>query len=329
MSQEPSLRELLAPMTEHEVELDGAAFRVDRERVLAGMARAHGTVATVAPGSSATRRGWFGYAALAAAGVVVLVLGARFANTGASDASLEVAVTDGSATHVTHVAKAGELETNAGSKAKVSTSDGLQIELENQTRVGLAELRPGAGQVRLLGGAIRCTIPHRSAAHAFRVVTPDVTVLDLGTVFTVSLEGPNHATRVSVEEGEVMVRHAHGETRVKAPSTWSSADPEPALRASAEPVPDSSAAPDSSASSDVPNAPSSTRGPAKGSSGKAPAATLEQEAQLLRQGLAAERQGRAADAAVAFAQLLKKYPHSPLVPDARAALTRVEASKQR
>ena len=104
----------------------------------------------------------------------------------------------------------GDLQTADGSQASVRTADGLQVELRSQTRVGLGGLRASKSQVNLLGGAIRCTVPHRTAAHAFQVVTADATVVDLGTVFTVSIEGPNHATRVSVEEGEVLVRFCSG-----------------------------------------------------------------------------------------------------------------------
>jgi FecR protein/Tetratricopeptide repeat len=324
MSQDPSVRKLLAPMIEREVELDGAGFRVDRARVLARMAAASEGSEANEVGAPGARRGWVGYAVLAAAGVLALVVGVRLLQRGAADSALlEVAVSDGSATHITRVAAAGELETTARSSAKVSTADGLQIELQNQTRVGLSELGPSSSRVKLLGGAIRCTIPQRSAGHAFQVVTPDVTVVDLGTVFTVSLDGPNHATRVSVEEGEVLVRRAHGETRVRAPTTWSSAAA--ADSSAALPAPELAPSPPSAepASSALP-------APAlKGGHSVVPSTTLAQEAQLLRQGLAAERQGRASDAVSTLTQLITKYPHSPLVPDARAALARVEAGTPR
>jgi hypothetical protein len=57
-----------------------------------------------------------------------------------------------------------------------------------------------------------------------------------------------------------------------------------------------------------------------------PAGTLAVESQLLREGLAAERQGRPADAAAALSRLLAQFPRSPLAGDARAALARVEAA---
>jgi TolA-binding protein len=333
MSQEPSVRELLAPMTERPVELDGPGFRVDREQVLARMAAARAA-------GRRERRGWVGYAGLAAASALLFIFGARqLLHEGgwSSNASLELTVSAGSATRITgvsrdqvvpnqrtHIAAAGELDTAADSQAKVRTTDGLQIELQSQTRVALGDLQTSASRVQLLGGAIRCTVAHRTAAHAFQVVTPDVTVVDLGTVFTVTVDEAEHATRVTVEEGEVMVQSASGQTRVQAPNSWSSAPPEVAP---AQPT----AAPELGPSAaNAPNAlpvasAKSARLPAPAVK-EAPAATLAQEAQLLRQGLAAERQGHAADAISALTTLLAKYPNSPLAPDARAALARVQAS---
>jgi hypothetical protein len=331
MNQESALRELLAPMTKRAIDLDGPGFRVDRGRVLARMAEA----------SRRDRRGGLRYAVLAAAGIAVLVVGiGLWQREGGSSpsASLEVWVSEGHATQVrgvthaevaprqsAHIAAAGDLETGPDSSARVRTVDGLQIELGSQTRLTVGELQPSTSQVKLLGGAIRCTIPHRTAPRAFQVVTPDITVVDLGTVFTVTVDGPNHATRVSVEEGEVLVRYALGQTRVQAPNTWTSA-------VVAEP---SATAETAEAVASAPNseplpAGNAARSAAKEAHGEAvPAATLAQEAQLLRRGLAAERQGRSSDAISALTQLLSKYPHSPLIPDARAALARVEASSQR
>jgi TolA-binding protein len=321
-------------MAEREVDLAGAGFQVDRERVLARMAQAQGQ------GQAHAQRGWLGYAALAAAGVAALITGARFwqhsAASGAN-ASLEIMVSEGSAVqaignteeHVlsqrsARIEATGDLQTAASSQASLRMADGLQVELRSQTRLGLAGLQASKSQVNLLGGAIRCTVPHRTAAHAFQVVTADATVVDLGTVFTVSIEGPNHATRVSVEEGEVLVRFAAGQVRVQAPGSWSSvavvAPVAPTAVSAPEPAESAPAAlaPDATATA------KSVRSVGKPSS----AATLDQEAQLLRQGLAAERQGHSSEAISALSQLLQKYPHSPLAPDARAALTRVEASPQ-
>ena len=323
MSVDPELRKLLEPMRERDVSLEGGGFHVDRARVLARMARP----------APPERRSWSGRVGLAVAAALVLVVGARLWPRGGTpsregDGALEVSVSEGSATRVrgathdevtprqtAHLAADGELETAAGSKARVRMADGLAIELQSQTRVALGELQANASRVRLLGGAIRCTVPHRTAPHAFSVVTSDVTVVDLGTVFTVAIEGPQHATRVSVEEGEVLISHGATPTRVRAPGSWSSA-PDVEATAPREPA---ATAPGSSVTSPAPpRARALVRAPA-------PSGTLAQEAQLLRQGLAAERQGRAPEAMAALHELLAKYPRSPLAIDARAALARVEA----
>jgi hypothetical protein len=60
-----------------------------------------------------------------------------------------------------------------------------------------------------------------------------------------------------------------------------------------------------------------------------PAGTLDEEARLLRAGLAAERGGHPAEAIAAFRELLTKHPRSPLASDARDALARVEAGARR
>jgi TolA-binding protein len=120
----------------------------------------------------------------------------------------------------------------------------------------------------------------------------------------------------------VLVRFAAGQVRVQAPGSWSSAEVPAQTVASALPPEPALSAPAPVASTPTPKA-------VHAAGNAMPAATLAQEAQLLRQGLAAERQGHSAEAVSALSELLQKYPHSPLAPDARAALTRVEASPQR
>ena len=126
----------------------------------------------------------------AAVGAVVLVFGTRlWKHEAGSGSSVEVVVSEGSATQVlggaqtpvlqkqsTRIAAVGELETAADSNARVTTADGREIELRSHTRVSLGELQATAGQVKLLGGSIRCRIPHRATKQAFQVVTPDATV---------------------------------------------------------------------------------------------------------------------------------------------------------
>jgi hypothetical protein len=336
VSDEPSLRKLLAPMAERAVDLEGPEFRVDRRRVLARMAQAKGS----------DQNRWLRYALAAAASVALSAYGAHQWSRGGgfnSDSSLEVVVSEGSATQVrgeiraevvtgrsTQLAAAGDLETAPDSKARVRTVDGLQIELGSQTRVALGELRSSARQVTLVGGSIRCSVPHRASPRAFQVIAPDITVVDLGTVFTVNVDRVNHATTVSVEEGEVVVHSPSGEARVEAPNTWSSASspaPVPTPPPAATPAAVAPAAPKAALSPGARRAAPPAPAPAKGKA--APRETLDEEARLLRQGLAAERQGRFPDAISGLTTLVVKYPDSPLAPDARAALDRIGARTRR
>jgi hypothetical protein len=248
--------------------------------------------------------------------------------SGLSSPPLEVVVSEGTAAQLdgekraeftervqARVLASGELETAPDSKANIRAADGLQIELEGQTRVALDRLQSKSRELRLLRGAIRCAVPHDSASQPFQVLTPDVTIVDLGTVFTVSIEGPTRPTRVTVLEGEVLVRHASGETRVRAPGSWSS--PMTVLEAPPT-LASSEAAPIASGAASSPGAKPSPRAPRRD-------VTLEEEAQLLRKGLAAERQGHLSEASSVLTLLLRKYPSSSLAREARAALQRVEA----
>lgn len=312
MSLDPELRKLLGPMIDRDVELTSDAFRVDRARVLAGMAKAGAR-----PWRRPVRALAFGLA-FATVALVALVAGLRHRAPQPLAPSLEVFVSAGNVAHLdgatrvavpsgsTRVEAAGELETAEASGARVRVADGTEIELGARTRVGLGELPAGHGRVRLVSGSIRCTVPHRPDARRFEVVASDVTVVDLGTIFTVAVDGAGGATRVAVEQGEVLVRRGPEETHVRAPGTWSSVAVPPA-----PPAPAPRPAPK----------PSLSRAPHA-----EPEGTLAVEAQLLREGLAAERQGRPADARSAFSRLLAQFPRSPLAGDARAALARVEAA---
>jgi hypothetical protein len=307
----PDVRKSLSPMIDRKVELSGPGYSVDRRRVLGRMRDVR---------LERQQRPWKRVAFWAAAAVVMLGAGGFLAleRGGGSNAALEIVVSEPGKKHA-RIPVSGELETAEGSKANVRAADGLEIELEAGTRVGLDELQAKSRRLKLLRGAIRCAVPHTSASEPFVVLTPDATIVDLGTVFTVSVEGPDHATHVTVEEGEVMVRHATGESRVRAPGSWSSSEnaiaPEPSA---AEPAP----APTAPRPAPPLGATASAR-PSHGDN------TLNAEAQLLRQGLAAERQGRFSEARSVLSTLLRKYPSSSLAPDARAALERVQARLQR
>jgi hypothetical protein len=301
------IEDLVAPMAKREVELEGDGFAVDRGRVLARMAAASRP-------ERQTRGKTIAWSALASAAAVSLVLAGwrwhQHDDAVPAVAALDVAIVAGSAKRDPAT---DELETAAGAEARVQAPDGIVIDVGGSSHVALRELRSATRRLRVLSGTVRCHVTRRKAEHAFEVVTPDATIVDLGTVFAVSVEGPQHATRVTVEEGEVLIHGASGATRLEAPHSWSNAPevaPAPAPVEALSPPPPAPT-PKTLRTKAVPKAP--------------PAGTLEQESQLLRLGLAAERQGRSGDAIMALSRLLRDYPQSPLAPDARAALSRLEA----
>jgi hypothetical protein len=321
------IRAILAPMIEREVDLEREVFRVDRAGVLARMASAAGE-----------RRRWPTVVGLLAAAAVLLVAVSTWRSQRARE-TLEVFIPSGSAVHFesatgegqslagsTSIPSRGALETGAGSGAQVTTPDGVAIELQSDTRVSLGALHARESRLDLRRGAVRCTVAHRRASHPFRVVAAGVTVVDLGTVFTVKIDETTHAASVSVEEGEVLVEHPGGETRLRAPGRWSSVEdlaaPSPAPPSASAPL----AAPVRAPLPATRHETGSWRAPPPATT--PPAATLDEESRLLRLGLAAERQGHAAEAISLFEQLLSRYPKSPLTPDAREALRRVRQSAQ-
>jgi ferric-dicitrate binding protein FerR (iron transport regulator) len=325
MNDDASIRALLAPMIEREVDIEGEPFQVDRAGVLARMTAA-----------GVQRRRWPAYVGVLAAAAVLLALVPTWWLHRARE-GLEVSVPSGSAVHLQNatgegralvgnvfIPSGGALETGAGSGAQVTTSDGLAIELQSDTNVSLEALHAHESRLDLRRGAVRCTVAHRPASHPFQVVAPDVTVVDLGTVFTVRIDDTTSATSVSVEEGEVLVKHRSGETRVKAPGTWSSLEP-PATTLPAPPLASASPGP---VVQPPPPAERRERGPRRAPppSTVTPPTTLSEESRLLRLGLAAERQGHAAEAVSFLEQFLSRYPRSPLAPDARDALRRVKQS---
>jgi ferric-dicitrate binding protein FerR (iron transport regulator) len=212
------------------------------------------------------------------------------------------------------VARDGVLSTSREAAARIS-SDGMELELQENSTVSLKDLgvSRSAASLRLERGRVRCAIPH-DPSRLFAVVTADARIVDIGTVFNVSIvpSDSGSKTLVQVEEGEVMVEHAGKQLRLRAPASWSSlVEPEAPVM---ELPPVSSAEQPASAASQRRDVPP----------GKRRRDTLDAETQLLQAGLANEQRGDFRGAARDLEQLVKRYPGSPLAPDARAALVRVK-----
>ena len=302
---EPDVKQLLSPLTEQEVDGSARRFQVDREKMIARMVEV-----SLAPDERFSSRARWGAVLALAAGFALAAWGGTHWLRAGEQAGLpgvEVVVMRG---QVTPLSADGVLETSSGAEARIKAR-GLELDLLENTKVSLKELGASASSsaVRLDRGRVRCVIPHRPGRE-FAVVTADARVVDVGTIFSVSVQPSptGNKTLVQVEEGEVIVHHVGGQSRVTAAQSWSSRAPEPAPAAS----------PPASADELPPAEPSRPTPPRR------PRETLETETQLLRNALASERKGDLPAARKALESLVARYPESPLAPDAQAALSRVK-----
>lgn len=211
----------------------------------------------------------------------------------------------------------GELHTTSEGFARLRTSGGLAFEVSGESRVSLSEMVPEAEQrrVTLYQGQLRCKVPPLGSGKSFAVATPNTQVVVHGTEFTVEVDSPREgvsATCVRVHEGLVAVHHVGGVSWLNAGNHWGCDEPAPEAASNAPSPPEATAAP-------LPPA----RKPAARMPTANPRGTLAKETRLLQSALAAERKGRRAQAARQLQQLLKRYPSSPLAPEARQALRRV------
>lgn len=327
MSSDPKVADLLGPLTESEDDLASRRLHVDREKIVSRMVEV-----SLAPQARFGARARVAAALALAASFALLTWGglSLWKRGGPAAASIQVVALRGSVTGVqgsrttgltvgeaTTLSPEGTLETSRSAEARIKTSGGLEIALLENTRVSLGELGAASASsaVRLERGRVRCVIPHQPG-RTFSVLTSVARVVDIGTIFSVSVEptdaGPK--TVVHVEEGEVLVQFAGGQQRLTASQSWTSASEAspPAVVAAPAPVEAASEEP-------APVVPGPRREP-----GKRRPETLETETKLLRSGLASEQKGDLQAAAVAFQTLVTRYPESQLAVDAKAALLRVK-----
>jgi hypothetical protein len=219
-----------------------------------------------------------------------------------------------------------EGELSVSQPASLRTARGVQVDLGQSTRVGLDALQ-GASQstLKLVEGSVHCNVPPLGKEHTFSVRTSDTEVIVHGTRFTVAVQGEQRSTCVRVTEGLVEVRHPGGRSMLSAGQSHGcdsaeaalAADelnekqPEPARVEEPRPVP-------------AKGTRTAARSPNKdGASLEAPG-TLAQETRLLSEALSAERAGELRQARSLYARILREYPGSPLAPEARRGLSRVE-----
>jgi len=171
-------------------------------------------------------------------------------------------------------------------------------------------------------GLLDLRVAKLQANERLLVRTSDAEVEVRGTRFHVEVLDPatscdGRATRVSVDEGVVVVRRDGAEVRLTAGQSWPTC-----TQTAATPVPTTTAEPAVTAA--VPGSSSAPVGtlelPAAPPKPQAPMApsTLAEENDLYADGIAKKRQHDMAGAAAAFERLLAKYPQSRLAEDASA-----------
>lgn len=223
----------------------------------------------------------------------------------------------------------GELAVS--SRSSLTTPEGVEVQLAEQTRVGLDLLVPKdkTSELRLFAGSVSCHVPHLGSAGSFAVVTANTRVIVHGTRFSVDVRGKDetHAC-VRVTDGLVEVRSGSERVMLGAGTQWGCADGSatdnqttPGAPVSAQVEvrqPSAQLEPKRHASAERSDANRSEaeRSPSSG--------TLAAENQLMSQALSAERRGDLERARQLYAKFVSEYPASVFVPEARAGLSRLE-----
>jgi hypothetical protein len=218
------------------------------------------------------------------------------------------------------------------SHAILAFSTGTELSVEDEGDMTILE--GGRSQVFALDtGAVRAHVAKLGAGERFVVHTPDAEVEVRGTSFRVAVApsdpscGGGSVTRVTVDEGVVVVRHAQVETRVGRGETWPAG-----CDAAQRPVAESSAGSQAAAPLGAPpNAPltaplnaslnataSAKDGPKdrRAAVNAASASSLADQNDAFAQALGLKHSGQDEAAITAFERFAAKYPSSNLAESA-------------
>ena len=367
---DPELDELLAPMRDGPIALSRTTeVAAQRERLLRGLRQAVREVPVRRARARRQRFVWSALAttsALAAAGLLAFGLEPNVAGVPRAGSLQVEPLGHESAAWVgadglrRSIAAAGPLEGNgelvaaAESWSRLSTPQGVRVELAPRTRLRVRKAARDrrSAQLNLVEGEVHCDVPKLGREAQFSIATPSARVIVHGTRFSVRVGGPDRpGTCVRVSEGLVEVR-AGRERKMLPPGTQWGCEPQtpsvaavvgPLARANvATAVPLDSTVEASTADSGprVQSAPraqlrkaarlararAAARRAAEQDRAEQPvrlSGTLAEENRLLAAALTAERGRDAERARELFEQLLARNPSSPLAPEARAGLSRV------
>ena len=117
----------------------------------------------------------------------------------------------------------GELVAAAGSWSRLSTPQGVRVELAPRTRLRVrAAARSLVGaQLNLVEGEVQCQVPKLGTRAQFAIETADARVIVHGTRFSVHVGTPDHpGTCVKVSEGLVEVQHDGTSTMLPRGTQW-------------------------------------------------------------------------------------------------------------
>jgi hypothetical protein len=192
------------------------------------------------------------------------------------------------------------------------TRRGIDVAMAKKSEVELSALESheGYSQLTLLRGAVNCRVPKLTSGQHFSVKTPSLEVIVHGTAFSVEVGSGAQTDCVSVTEGVVEVRSRNTTELLGRGQSFGCSKP-------SEPEP----------SKAVENAPTPSVKPSalkRSTSSENDRYSLDDETQLLRRALVAERRGQTAQARQFFSLFLRKYPSSPLVHEASAGFARTQ-----
>ena len=229
--------------------------------------------------------------------------------------------------HDTHVGDA--FSTLAHKSAILSLSSGAEVHISGSSQVALIEAAPTRTGIRVDAGEVRVKVPKLAPGGRFEVVTPDTLVTVHGTEFTVRVAASG-TTTVIVHEGEVSTK-SRGKTAVLSPgedATWTSSGdtaPTPTTPAQAK----AAKPPEVATAPAKPEAPGTKPHQAPAATDRPPSTpetSLAAQNKVYAAALAARDKGNDSQAIALLDELLRRYPGSPLAPEAR--LERFRALKR-
>jgi ferric-dicitrate binding protein FerR (iron transport regulator) len=245
----------------------------------------------------------------------------------------------------TSVGNEDEVVTGPKGRARASLVSGAEVDIDPESRVRIhggednasgtgVAMRGRSEGVILSSGRVAVRVPKLGPARSFAVTTPEATIVVHGTTFSVARtadamsETPR--TSVDVEEGSVSVRRNGVDIFLHAGDHWSSSVPSLGgaageageLRANSDLAADKHKP---SVSVSVPRGSSSSKNSGQPSSSDK-SSSLAAENQLLQTAMAARQQGDARRAAELATELVRRYPASPLVEEARVERMRALAA---